>query len=45
MECSVGDRPGYKYGASGHCYDYDPNDEDARKEAWAGISKLTGIEQ
>jgi hypothetical protein len=33
MECSVGDRPGYKYGASGHCYDYDPNDEDARKEA------------
>jgi hypothetical protein len=33
MECRVGDRPGWKYGDSGKCYDYSPGDEAASNEA------------
>ena len=33
MECSVGEKPGYKYGESGKCYIYTANDESSRKNA------------
>ena len=33
MNCTIGDKPGYKYGESGHCYTYTKDDENSRKEA------------
>lgn len=33
MSCREKDKPGYKYGKSGHCYTYEPNDEAGRKRA------------
>jgi hypothetical protein len=33
MSCEVDGKPGYKYGESGHCYTYLPDNEDSRKEA------------
>lgn len=33
MTCKVDDKPGYKYGDSGHCYTYTSDDEAGRKEA------------
>jgi len=33
MACMENNRPGYKYGQSGHCYTYSPGSESARKEA------------
>jgi hypothetical protein len=31
--CSVNNKPGYKWGNGGHCYTYAPNDAESRKEA------------
>lgn len=33
MSCTVGEKNGYKYGESGHCYTFEANDESGRKEA------------
>jgi len=33
MECTVGDKKGYKYGESGHCYTYESDSEESRKSA------------
>ena len=33
MSCTVGEKSGYKYGESGHCYTYTANDEPGRKNA------------
>ena len=33
MSCTVGEKNGYKYGESGHCYTYNKDDEPGRKEA------------
>jgi len=33
MTCKVDDKPGYKYGESGHCYTYASGNEAGRKKA------------
>jgi predicted DNA-binding transcriptional regulator len=33
MSCNENNKPGYKYGESGHCYTYNSDDENSRKEA------------
>ena len=33
MSCEVKGKPGYKFGASGHCYTYVPGNENSRKRA------------
>lgn len=33
QSCSLNGKPGYKYGQSGKCYTYNPNDEGSKKKA------------
>lgn len=33
MTCQEGGRPGFKWGKTGHCYTYDPDDAASRSRA------------